>query len=433
MLQLTLARIHSQPLITAVGRPAKFIPKRSAFDLMDLKSTHPFWFIKNGLIRSYPPLERDVSCDVAIVGGGISGALLAERLTRLGMKVVVLDRREVGLGSTSASTSLLQYEIDVSLVDLTELIGQEAAVQAYRLSYESIDRLAELVDSLPTDCGFQRKLSLYVASRPADVPLLKAEYAARQSIGFDVRYLEGEELRETHGLSYPAALVSTQAASVDAYRLAHALLEATTRGGGAVYDRTTVQSYQPSAEGTLLLTDRGPTVQARQVLIATGYEAQQMLREKIVDLKSTYAVVTQPLDSLGSWNRDWIMWETKRPYLYLRTTSDNRMLAGGEDDNFRDPARRDRSLASKSQRLLTRLEELFPELDLEIEFRWAGTFGETKDGLAYIGASPEYPTCHFALGFGGNGITFSSIAADLLSKVLTGQPAPELELFRFGR
>ena len=92
-----------------------------------------------------------------------------------------------------------------------------------------------------------------------------------------------------------------------------------------------------------------------------------MLREPIVNLKSTYAIATQPLPSLEPWNSDWIMWETKRPYLYLRATTDNRLLAGGEDDDFYDPTRRDRNLPQKSKVLLDRLRKLLPGLDLEVD------------------------------------------------------------------
>ena len=78
---------------------------------MDLVSPQPFWPLRNGLLGVYPPLKRDITCDVVVLGGGISGAFVAETLAREGLDVVVLDKREIGGGSTSASTALLQYEI----------------------------------------------------------------------------------------------------------------------------------------------------------------------------------------------------------------------------------------------------------------------------------------------------------------------------------
>ncbi len=74
-----------------------------------------------------------------------------------------------------------------------------------------------------------------------------------------------------------------------------------------------------------------------------------------------------------------------------------------------------------------------PHTDLHIAHAWSGTFGETKDGLAYIGESPEWPECYFALGFGGNGITYSALAGDLLVRLWQGETPDDLSLFRFGR
>lgn len=126
---------------------------------MDLVSPQPFWLLKNGIIRAYPSLKEDVHCDVVVLGGGISGAFAAESLTRAGMEVVVIDKRDVGAGSTSASTALLSYEIDTHLIDLTQQIGQDDAERAYRACHDSINTIERLVNELRLECSFERKLS----------------------------------------------------------------------------------------------------------------------------------------------------------------------------------------------------------------------------------------------------------------------------------
>jgi glycine/D-amino acid oxidase-like deaminating enzyme len=83
---------------------------------MDLRSGQPYWLIKNGPLASYPPLERRQTCEVAIIGGGITGALVAHRLVGEGVETVLVDKREVAMGSTAASTALLQYATDKSIV-----------------------------------------------------------------------------------------------------------------------------------------------------------------------------------------------------------------------------------------------------------------------------------------------------------------------------
>ena len=85
---------------------------------MKLNSGYPYSLIKNGLPHSYPKLEKNIKTDVLILGGGISGALTAHYLVQEGIDCALIDARTIGLGSTCASTSLLQYEIDTSLHQL---------------------------------------------------------------------------------------------------------------------------------------------------------------------------------------------------------------------------------------------------------------------------------------------------------------------------
>jgi len=90
---------------------------------MDLRSGYPFSLIKNGLVYNYPKLEKDIRTDVVIMGGGISGALVAHHLLQKNIPCVIVDARSIGLGSSCASTSLLQYEIDTPLYKLIYLFS----------------------------------------------------------------------------------------------------------------------------------------------------------------------------------------------------------------------------------------------------------------------------------------------------------------------
>ena len=120
------------------------------------------------------------------------------------------------------------------------------------------------------------------------------------------------------------------------------------------------------------------------------------------------------------------------PYLYIRTTKDNRIIVGGRDEEFYDPEKRDQLLPGKRQKLEADFKKLFPEIPFQTDFAWAGTFGETKDSLPYMGYY-DHPRILFALGYGGNGITFSVAAAKILSKVILGKKNKDLTLFSFDR
>jgi len=400
---------------------------------MNLHSTEPFWLLKNGLLTPYPSLKTDLSCEVLVVGGGITGALMAHALTDAGMDVVVVDKRDVATGSTAASTAMLQYEIDVPLHRLIDQVGEEIAVGSYRACVAAIDELEKLAALTDTGCGFKRKKSLYFAHLPAHKARLQTECATRQRHGFNVEWLDRAAARQRFGLPTAGAILSADGAEVDAFQLAHGLFHRAVGKGLRVFDRTEITRTTHTDAGVVLRTAQGHTLRARHVVYCTGYEAQGQLPEKVVELLSTFAVASEPFDVLPDFFAEAVLWNTQNPYLYLRTTSDNRVLIGGSDVPFRDARRREAVLPSKEKTLVRAFRKLYPDLDFIPDRAWAGTFGETNDGLPYIGPHPAFPHSYFALGFGGNGITFSVTAASLIREALRGHPPKELAWYRFGR
>ena len=400
---------------------------------MKLTSDQPYWLQRNGLPNDYATLSDNVACECVVIGAGVTGAMLSDRLARDGRDVIVVDRNEVCSGSTSASTALLLYDIDVPLVRLARLIGWPAARRAYELSYASIDAIEELALSLPEEVDFRRNRSIYLAIDVAGVEDIRHEVDARTEAGLSVDYHSESDLREMFGLRGYAALSTRQAASCDPIRLSRALLARATRSGARVFDSTRVIDFDYRRGKVCLTTQSGATITADHGIIACGYESIRLLDEPIVELGNTYAMISQPLDDLGPWDRQWMLWEACDPYLYMRITADNRLLVGGEDDGLVDAETRDSRIPAKMDILYRKLSARLPDLQWQPATGWAGTFGKTKDGLPYIGSSTEMPGYIFALGFGGNGMTFSEIACQQIARTVRGEATPDAYLFRFGR
>ncbi len=174
-------------------------------------------------------------------------------------------------------------------------------------------------------------------------------------------------------------------------------------------------------------------IRCRRVFFASGYETSDILPKNVVKLKSTYAFISEPVIDLRWWKDRAVIWGTGDPYLYMRTTSDNRVIVGGEDDAILNSERRGRQLPQKTSRLVRGFGRLFPEVEIEPAFAWAGVFGGTKDGLGYVGTHPSFPRAYFALGFGGNGITYCEIASRILTDLFVGRPNRDEKIFRFNR
>lgn len=169
--------------------------------------------------------------------------------------------------------------------------------------------------------------------------------------------------------------------------------------------------------------------------MAAGYANQHWLKPSVARNRSSYAFITDPIpaDLLGPLAQT-MVWESARPYLYMRSTGDQRLLIGGEDDAVDIPARRDRRVDAKAARLLKKVGKLFPHLPLQPAFSWAGTFAETADGLPFFGPHPQWgPRVLFGMAYGGNGITYSMIGAGLLRARIERRRHPLAALFGFER
>jgi len=401
---------------------------------MDLKSNEPFWLVKNGLPATYPSLHRNTECDVLIVGGGITGSLIAHQCIRDGYETMLIDKREVCNGSSSATTSMLQYEIDTPLYKLIEMIGEKGAVASYEACFRAIDQLGEITREIKFRAGFRKKKSLYFAAFKKDVDWLKKEFETRKQAGFKVKWLEEKEIREKYGVhgSY-GGILSAQGGSVDAYRLAHGLLRYNQKKGLQIYDKTELAGVEYKKGFNLCTTATGAIIKTKRIVYCVGYESANMIREKFVDLLSSYAIISEADDTLYHQYKNLLIWNTEEPYLYMRTSDDGRFLIGGEDETFQDPAKRDALISRKEQKLIKAFKKIFPDKRFQSDFAWAGTFGETKDGLPYIGEHPDFKNSYFVCGFGGNGITFSVTGMEMVADWLKGKKHQMTPYFAFGR
>jgi glycine/D-amino acid oxidase-like deaminating enzyme len=391
--------------------------------------------LQAGEQAAWPDLDGSARADVVVVGCGITGALTAWRLARAGFDTLVLDRREAALGSTAASTALLQYELDTPLTRLRRMVGQARADRAYLRCVEAFAELEEVLGELGDRAGYARRESLYLAAGRADLAALRRESAARAGLGIAVELLERSDLQHRFGIDRPGAILSAVGGEIDAYALTLRLLEDAATSGARIRTgpRSEVRSVARS-NGELVLTTAGnATVRARRVIFATGYEFAPALPAQRVSLHSTYALATAPTGLASPWPGSAIIWETARPYLYCRSLADGRVIVGGADEPFSDPARRDALIGSKALSLVASARALFPGLELVPDCAWAGVFAETPDGMPFIGPVPDLPGAHASLAYGGNGITFGVLASGILLELCRGRSHPDAELFALDR
>jgi glycine/D-amino acid oxidase-like deaminating enzyme len=160
-------------------------------------------------------LTKDIKADVLIVGAGTSGAFMAEALTDAGFDVVVVDRRGPAEGATTASTALIEYEIDTPIIELAKKIGLADAERAWKRSHLALTALAARTRALNIECGQVRRDNLYLAGDMLDAKGLEKEWAARRAIGIETQLHSRKDVKERFGIARQAALLGFDDISCD--------------------------------------------------------------------------------------------------------------------------------------------------------------------------------------------------------------------------
>lgn len=401
---------------------------------MELHSGLPYWIIKNQLYDYFNPLKKNLNVDVVIIGAGITGALVAHELCQAGLRCCVVDKRSIATGSSAASTALLQYEIDTPLCKMTDMIGEKAAVMAYKSCLKSITDLEQVFKETHVASDFERIPSIFYASDKRGVNLIEKEYKIRKKHGLPTELLDSHELFRNCRFEAPCALFNKESAQMDAYKAATGLLRHHMHESKLqVFTHTEIIRWRRRSDGYELATDNDYVIDCQYVVIAAGFEAGPFLPKEVMQLTSTYVILSHPVDPRYLWPEHSLIWETSQPYLYIRTTGGNRIMVGGEDEELNDPSHRDALMRDKIQKLEEKFMKLFPHFTFTTEMAWCGTFSTTPDGLPFIGTWPGKERMYFALGYGGNGITFSMIAAQIIRNCLKNIKDERTEIFGFER
>lgn len=400
---------------------------------MDLHNGELYWptTLKNRQSNhKNPPIAAHY--DVVIVGAGMSGALSAYTLSQEGLKIAIVDKQTAASGSSSANTGLLQFSNDIMLHELIEQIGEENAVRFYHLCQQAVEQLEEVSKTLPESSELIRRKSICFASTEEDVKKLKKEYDVLIKNNFPVEYWTKEELESHLPFSKPAALITYGDAEVNPYLFVNNIFSYLKNKDVHLFEQVEVRNVQETKDKVTVDTSIG-TFSASNVIYATGYETPPIGDRIGADINRSYAIATEPIEDLSQWEDKMLIWETKRPYLYLRTTTDGRIIAGGLDEDEPEAPQNESWIDNRATRLKQEIEKLFQMQTVEVAYSWGASFGESLDNLPYIGKQPDKGRIFYLLGYGGNGTVYSMLGSHILRDLILQRPNKDAELVKLDR
>ena len=367
----------------------------------------------------------------------MTGVLAAREFAAAGASVCLVDAARIGRGSTCASSALLLQEPDQSITGLAKRYGHATSRRIWRLSHDAVREYVRLLTRLRIGCDLERRDAIYYAPTPDAARDLRREFDHRSRAGFDGDWLTPDAMRRRTGFAAAGAIRTTGNAQFHPYHACLGIARAAVAEGARLFERSATTRIDAGRTWVRVHTRAG-RIDARRVVIATGYATRHFKplagRFRLYD---TYVLATRRLraaDRRALGLGDVMIWDTERPYHYARWTADRRLLLGGGDRPVRRGRRRQARFARATAQLRQDFEARLPALaDIAIERAWEGLFAMTPDSLPYIGAHRRYPGHLFALGYGGNGMTFGFLAARMLREQWQGVRSDDHRLFRFGR
>ena len=358
------------------------------------------------------------SCDVAVVGSGITGLAAARRFLAAGRSVAVLDSLELVGGASAVNGGMVIYGLKASAKSVYSDYAPGLAKEFWEASMRAIDVVEEIATGI--DCDFSRCGSLELGYTGRDVNLLHHEREwHRQSTGLEFEFHSRDSIRSVIGSDrFSAGLTEKHSAGLHPAKFTFGLAEQLMQEGAWLVPHAAVESIERSGGGFTLRTGRG-VLKTGQVLVATnGYTENLVpgLRRGVIPIGS-YSAVTEPLplelaERLIPGNR--MAWTARRFLNYFRRTPDNRILMGG-----RQNLSPDLDLTASGKDLGRRIVEFFPELeDVPISHVWNGRLAATFDMMPHIGCLDGI---WYALGYGGHGLGLGAYLGDEAARLITGE------------
>jgi glycine/D-amino acid oxidase-like deaminating enzyme len=375
----------------------------------------------------------DGRVDVAVIGGGFTGLSAALALARRRASVIVLEAGRVVGEASGRNGGQCNNGLPHEYMGLVQRFGTERAQAFYRAYNTAVDTVERITRDESIDCDFHRYGRIKLAARPKHFEKLARAYdVLRTHVDSNVTLVPANRIRDEVGSgAFHGGLVQTTSAQMHVGKFGVGLAEAAARRGARIYQSAAVTGLKRRSGSTYRVTSTRGTVEAAQVLLATGSTSNGpfgWFQRRMAPVGS-FIIVTEPLapallDRLLPTRRSYVT--SKNIGNYFRATCDNRLLFGGR---ARFAMSNPRSDEKSGHILRATLAQVFPELSrVRIDYCWGGLVDMTADRLPRAG---EHEGLFYSMGYSGHGVQMSVQMGQIMADVMDGRgdanPWRELE------
>jgi glycine/D-amino acid oxidase-like deaminating enzyme len=384
----------------------------------------------------FPRLRGEHSGDVVIIGGGLTGCATAYACAMAGLRPLVIEADRVGQGSAGRSAGLLLADPGPLFRDVVRSHGLRAARRVFETWARGASDGAALLKRLKVPRGVTALSDVMATLRGDDKPLAR-ELAAREEAGLPARWLPERQARTATNLDTHAALRVPYGFAVDPLHACVAVVGAAARRGATFFEKSQVRKVK-ALKKSVEVTTADAIVRAETVIVTTGIATAEFVPlRRHFKRRETYLVMTAPVPAAMRKQlvpADATIRDMGTPHHRVRWTADQRLIVSGADQDETPSRTRDALLVQRTGQLMYELLMMYPAISgLQPQYGWHLPYGETADGLMYIGPHRNYPHHLFALGGGGDSISGAFVAARILARAARGQMDKADDVFGWTR
>jgi glycine/D-amino acid oxidase-like deaminating enzyme len=388
-------------------------------------------------VPAYADQRGPIETAVAIIGGGLTGCATAYAFAAAGVDVVLVDAGRLGRGGTGASTGWIAEEPGVSFVDVERAVGLRAARHVFRSWRRAALDFSALLRRLDVKCHLEARGAATVALTPEQVSRLKREHRERVQAGLEAPMLNARGARKETALDAGAAIRVKDGAVLDPYRACLGLAAAAIERGAAIFERSPVKRVTFTRKSATVMTTAG-SIRARRVVVATGTPGAlfKSLVRHVWD-RTSFQALTDPLPAKvrhATGLRDLVIRGMASPAHVVRRVGEDRVLVAGADGDVVAPRLREGVLVQRTGQLMYELSTFYPDISgTRPAYGWSSTYGQTVDGIPYIGPHRNFPHHLFAFGGSGRSVTVAYLASRILLRHHLEEPDSADSAFEFTR
>lgn len=385
-----------------------------------------FYHTLNDVPTQYPWLSFDEECEILIIGGGVTGCIMAETLSKNGVNTLLVSDRPIGYCSSSIDSSTMNYQNELMLTSLCTSVGKEKALSFFEQCKQALDYIEALSQTLE-EFEFARRDSFLYTDSAGKINDLHTEYLMRKHNGYEVEFLEKADARELFSFEVGAGIFAKGGGGeMNCYKFCHALAAEALKNGARIYENTPACEIEDTAEGVIVLTDNQKCIKAKKIVFAIGYKQDEYL-DKLIGKRRSFFLATTPVDGFSGFESRALV-RNISSNINLRSTKDNRIIISGLDCSTIDKDGKigrlisiDKLVSRKYAELETALPRMLCGVNpLEVEYQYNGIYGVTKDSMPIIGEDEGYENTYFNMPSSINGVLHSVIGAKIITDLYLG-------------